>query len=496
MFLILVLITRVDWSGRHSTPAGRRAKCETPQAGRRGVGFFTIVKITFLWLPAESECLQRKSTDRKGENMFKDITKIAETLLIKSGNKIDLGLSRMEQFLQEVGNPHKQLRCIHVGGTNGKGSTVKYLEGMLVEAGLSVGVFHSPYYEGINDQITVNGTYISDNELQHIIEHFEPNVETKLTEFELLTAIALYYFSTVKKVDIALIEVGMGGEDDSTNVIVPFVSIITNVGMDHKDFLGDSLFAIAKKKAGIIKPGVPLVTSVSQEKVQQLLMEKCKKIDSDFYFINQHFKVESIHQESLGETFTFTYKEHRLEKLCIPLAGKHQIENASLAVMTYFLLVEEGIVKLNDETIRQGLLDVAHEGRFEIISTSPLIILDGAHNVEAVETLVRTVQDKFSQKEVTIIFSAFKDKPIPEMVTELTRLGGNIIFTTVPSPRSISGKEQLILSKVTNATSEENWEKVISNEVEKSRKDENLLVITGSLHFISIVRKYLISKLF
>ena len=427
--------------------------------------------------------------------MYKGITKLAETLLIQSGNKIDLGLSRMERFLQEVGNPQEQLKCIHVGGTNGKGSTVKYLEGMLVKAGLTVGVFHSPYYEGINDQITVNGTYISDDELHQIIKHFETNVETKLTEFELLTAIALYYFSTVKKVDIALIEVGMGGEDDSTNVVVPVASIITNVGMDHKDFLGDSLLAIARKKAGIIKQGIPLVTSVSQENVQHLLLEKCKKLDSEFYFLDQHLVVEAIHHDSLGETFTFTYKEKRLENLYIPLAGKHQIQNASLAIMTYFLLVEKGIVTLNEETIRQGLLNVAHVGRFEIITTSPLIILDGAHNVEAVETLVKTVQDKYSRKKVTIIFSAFKDKPIPDMVAELSKLGGSIIFTTVPSPRSISGKEQFILSNATNTTYEENWEKVISKEIEKCRKDDHLLVITGSLHFISIVRKYLLNKL-
>ena len=426
--------------------------------------------------------------------MYKELTEIAEKLLIQSGNKIDLGLSRMEQFLQEVGNPHKQLRCIHVGGTNGKGSTVKYLEGMLLESGLTVGVFHSPYYEGINDQITVNGTYISDNELQHVIKYFETNVETKLTEFELLTAIALYYFSTVKEVDIALIEVGMGGEDDSTNVIVPVASIITNVGMDHKDFLGESLLDIARKKAGIIKQEVPLITSVSQEEVQHLLMDKCKELDSEYYFLNQSFKVESVHNSSVGEIFTFSHNEQKLENLIIPLAGKHQIQNASLAVMSYFLLVEKGIVDFNEEQIRTGLSTVEHEGRFEIITTSPFIILDGAHNVEAVETLVKTVSDKFSQKEVTIIFSAFKDKPIPEMVTELTKLGGKIVFTTVPSPRSISGKEQLYLSDVTNATYEDNWEKVISKEVEKTRNEDNILVITGSLHFISIVRKYLLDR--
>ena len=426
--------------------------------------------------------------------MYKELTEIAEKLLIQSSNKIDLGLSRMEQFLHEVGNPHKQLRCIHVGGTNGKGSTVKYLEGMLLESGLTVGVFHSPYYEGINDQITVNGTYISDDELHQILKHFDTNSKTKLTEFELLTAIAFYYFSTVKKVDIALIEVGMGGEDDSTNVIVPVVSIITNVGMDHKDFLGESLLDIARKKAGIMKQEVPLITSVSQDEVQHLLMDKCKELDSEYYFLNQSFKVESVHNSSVGEKFTFSHNEQKLENLIIPLAGKHQIQNASLAVMSYFLLVEKGIVDFNEEQIRTGLSTVKHEGRFEIISTSPFIILDGAHNVEAVETLVKTVSDKFSQKEVTIIFSAFKDKPIPAMVTELTKLGGNIIFTSVPSPRSISGIDQLNLSNATNATYEENWEQTISKEVEKRRKDNKLLVITGSLYFISIVRKYLLDR--
>ncbi|WP_100333343.1 bifunctional folylpolyglutamate synthase/dihydrofolate synthase [Bacillus alkalisoli] len=424
--------------------------------------------------------------------MYKDITKIAEKLLLQSGNKIELGLSRMNEFLQSVANPQEQLKCIHVGGTNGKGSTVKYLEGMLMESGLTVGVFHSPYYEAINDQITVNGTYISDEEIHRIIKHFETTVKTKITEFELLTAIALYYFSSVKKVDIALIEVGMGGEDDSTNVVEPIVSIITNVGMDHADFLGNSLVEIANKKAGIIKRGVPLVSSVSQEELRHLLKNKCVDFGCDSYFLKEEFKVESINQDTLGETFNFIYKDQTIENIYIPLTGEHQIQNAALAVMTYLLLKDKQMVVSNEQHMKKGLKNVSHAGRFEIMSTSPTIILDGAHNLEAVEMLVKTIQHKFSNKDITIVFSAFKDKPIREMVNELTKLGGKIIFTTVPSPRNISAKEQYNIAGITKASYEENCETVVKQEILNCKQHNNLLVITGSLHFISIVRKYLL----
>ena len=422
--------------------------------------------------------------------MYKEISEIAQSLLIQSENKIDLGLSRMIEFLRLLGNPHKKLNCIHVGGTNGKGSTVKYLEGMLKENGLVVGVFHSPYYEVINDQITVNGTYINDDELVHIIETFKKVNGPKLTEFELLTVIALYYFSVIKKVDIALIEVGMGGEDDSTNVIEPIASIITNVGMDHKDFLGDSLIEIARKKAGIIKQETPLISSVIQKEVQLLMLEKCRQLGSDCYFINQHFTVESNNNDSLGEKFTFGYNGQKLEDISIPIACKHQIQNAALALMTYVLLAEKGMVSMNETYIRNGLNDVKHEGRFEIISTFPFVILDGAHNVEAIEALVKTVQEKFTHKQITIIFSAFKDKPIREMVAELAKLKGNIIFTTVPSPRSITGIEQHNIANITHSTYEENWKLAITEGLQKT-KQNHLLIITGSLNFISVVRKYL-----
>lgn len=419
--------------------------------------------------------------------MFLSFKDLQEKVNFTIKNEINLGLDRIVQFLEKVGSPQNQIKVVHIGGTNGKGSTLRFLESVLIESGLAVGVFHSPAYRFINDQLAVNGTYITDEEMVEIIHVFNEHglAEAGLTEFELQTAMAFYYFATIKKVDIALLEVGLGGREDSTNVITPLLSIITNVGHDHIGFLGTSVEEIAHHKAGIIKWRVPVISGEQKPAAKEVILKEALMKESPIYFLEEEFSY-GMEKGKLS----FRSAQINLEELEISLQGEHQAANASLAIMAYILLTDNWAMEFDEQVLKAGLMKAEHPGRFELVQKNPPIILDGAHNEEAIDALVNTIKINFSNKRVVVLFSALKDKPIELMVRKLENIADEIIFTTFNFPRAARAEVVFQVSKLQKKEFEEDWKTALQTAI--SRLDDNsVLLITGSLYFISDIRTIL-----
>ncbi|WP_077618970.1 bifunctional folylpolyglutamate synthase/dihydrofolate synthase [Bacillus sinesaloumensis] len=412
------------------------------------------------------------------------------------------GLARMEWMMERLEHPEKKIKAIHVAGTNGKGSTVSYIRNMLQEAGYTIGTFTSPYIETFNERISVNGTPIPNDEIVSLLQVIKPLAEeledTELggpTEFEVITAMALYYFGENPEIDFVIMEVGLGGRLDSTNVINPLVSIITSIGFDHMSILGDTLEEIAGEKAGIIKQGVPVVTAVDQEAAIEVIRNKANETESPFYQSEQDFIILNHHSDN-GEVFTLKTQNKMFNNLSITMKGAHQVRNASLAVMTVHLLQSSGIVQLVDSELAAGLTKSKWIGRFEEVLNDPLVILDGAHNPEGIKSLVETIRTHLNNKEIHIIFSALSDKKLNTMISQLEEVAKSLTFTSFDYPRAASTRELYENSSAgENIVTNDSWQEAVESGIDSvSSKENAALVITGSLYFISEVRQFILQE--
>jgi dihydrofolate synthase/folylpolyglutamate synthase len=407
------------------------------------------------------------------------------------------GLDRMEWMLEQLGNPHRRIKAVHIAGTNGKGSTVTYMRSVLQKAEYKVGTFTSPYIESFNERISVNGESIADEELVKLVRIVKPVVEqmetTELgeaTEFEIITVMAFYYFGAENICDIVLLETGLGGRYDSTNVIYPVLSIITTIGHDHMHVLGETLAEIAGEKAGIIKAGVPVITGVIQQEAVEVIHAAARDTKSKIYQIGADFSVQHTHSDIEGERFSFTCPFRTLEDAAISMRGAHQVHNAALALMgIYYLKTYQSFI-IEESDIREGLCEAFWLGRFEQLSASPAIIIDGAHNPEGVDSLVQTIQAHYENRRVIVLFSALGDKKIDEMVEKLETVADRMVFTTFAFPRAIPPQLLAEHCRMESKTVYEDWEEAIQATL-PSLHEEDVFLITGSLYFISEVRKYL-----
>lgn len=406
------------------------------------------------------------------------------------------GLKRMEWMMAQLANPEKELKAVHIGGTNGKGSTVTFLRSVLQESGLTVGTFTSPYIEQFNERISINGKPITDAEILQIANVIRPLADelegTELggpTEFEVITAMAFYYFARIHPVDIVVFEVGLGGRFDSTNIIQPMLSIITNIGLDHVNILGHTYEEIAFEKAGIIKAGTPVFTGVKRPDALGVIERQAEKMNAPLFKINRDFAIE--HHRSLpnGEQFTLKMGERVLEDVVISLIGEHQTENASLAVMAARYLDQQNIFPIHEQDIRTGLTKAYWPGRFEMVSEHPLVVLDGAHNDEGITALVHELTHRYHDREIHIVFCAMKDKKLDKMIDKLDGIADKITFVSFDYPRAASAQMLYELSNSKNKFASEDWQSVIRNE-RNSLPDGSILVITGSLYFISVVKPF------
>lgn len=407
------------------------------------------------------------------------------------------GLTRMEWMMERLDHPERRIKTIHIGGTNGKGSTVTFLRCILEEAGYTVGTFTSPFFEQFNERISINGKPISDQEmieLTNIIKPLADELEASEhggpTEFEVITAMSFYYFAKQNPVDIVLFEVGLGGQFDSTNIIHPLLSIITSIGMDHVNILGDTYEQIAFEKAGIIKSGTPIITAVKQPEALGVIEAKAKEIKAPLYQLGSEFSISNHQTRTKGEEFAFTSFYKTMSQLQISMLGKHQTENASLAIMAGQLLNMFYSFMIEESHIREGLNRAYWPGRMELISEQPLVIMDGAHNEEGIEALVQELKERYHDKQINILFTALSDKKLDKMIQRLDGVADKITFTEFDFPRASTAAALFDLSHSKNKHVAENWEEFLSAEL-PSINETDILVITGSLYFLSEVKPVL-----
>lgn len=414
----------------------------------------------------------------------------------------NFGLERMERMLALRGNPHLQLSVIHIGGTNGKGSTIAYLRRLLEAKGLRVGTFTSPYLIRYNEQIAINGQPISNQDLERLLEIyrvlFEKQVDDEVlqgvTEFEIMTALAYDYLAQ-EQVDVAIMEVGMGGLLDSTNVCRPDLTAITTIGLDHVALLGHSLKAIAEKKAGIVKPGVPLVTGRIEPEALAVIENKAYQNAVSHYVYGRSYQAQSLGGTDSGERFSFSNVNRKAEPYLTPLLGQHQVDNAGLAIQLCDLYCQiKQLSLLTKEQIVAALLATSWPGRMEQISAQPRILLDGAHNPHAMEKLTATLNQHYQELDKKILFSCIQTKSLEEMVAQLKEVPkSQLILTSFADLRSFSKEkmEKLACKKGLNYA---DWQEFLEAYLKAEHRADELLLITGSLYFLAQVRSYIVDK--
>ncbi|SFG05839.1 bifunctional folylpolyglutamate synthase/dihydrofolate synthase [Sporolactobacillus nakayamae] len=405
------------------------------------------------------------------------------------------GTKRMEWMLDKLGNPERTIKAIHVGGTNGKGSTVCYLWHIYQESGLKVGTYISPYITTFNERMMVNGTPISDEDLTKAANIVYPltlavNQETELgipTEFEVVTMISFVYFGLLNPCDLVIYEVGLGGRLDSTNVIHPLVSVITNVAMDHMKQLGNTIKSIAFEKAGIIKEGTGIVTTAEHPDALAVIRDKTAEKEAKLFVLGKDFEVDAIGHDEEGEHFNFTAGTIHYQDVTIHMKGEHQLKNASAALMAVSYLATYCDLAVGEDAIRSGLKKAAWPGRFERMLNHPLVIIDGAHNVQGTEALIRTVKRYYSGRTIHLLYAALQDKEFEKMVRLIERAAHDITLTSFDYPRAASSDLLYTAAQHARKTKNPDWRNALHHLIHETGENEVLLVC-GSLYFISVVR--------
>ncbi len=348
------------------------------------------------------------------------------------------GLERIGALLDKMGNPERTLKFVHVTGTNGKGSTCAMIASMLQKAGYKTGLYTSPYIEKFNERIQINGEMIPDEEICELTEYIKPLADSifeQPTEFEMVTALGFAYFAR-HKCDIVVAEVGMGGEFDATNVILPpEAAVICNIGLDHTEVLGDTLEKIAATKAGIIKAGCEAVLYRESPSVEAVFEAHCKALGVPLH----KAEFDSIVSESHGlEGQVFSCG--RFKHLRLPLLGSHQLNNAAVALKAAEVLQKRGWA-LTDEHIRAGLADVSWPGRFELLQKEPLFIADGGHNPQCIEALVENIRKYLAGRTLTVLTGVLADKDYNSMYADVAPFAREFVTVTPDNPRAMSAED-------------------------------------------------------
>jgi dihydrofolate synthase / folylpolyglutamate synthase len=353
---------------------------------------------------------------------------------------IKLELETIRNILKRLGHPEKNFLCVHVAGTNGKGSTATYIASILQAAGFKTGLYTSPHLVRFNERICVNGQMIPDADV--VAAYDAVNAadigDRHATFFEIATAMAFFHFSR-ENVDWAVIETGMGGRFDATNIILPQVSVITNLSIEHTQYLGNTIRALATEKGGIIKPGIPVVTSVSQPSGIKVLKAIARELQAPVYQYKQDFFVRKNPGTPL---LTYRGLDLRIKDLTLPLPGDHQKENLGMALAACELIFNlsdttDSRYRLTSGLARQGLAAAIWPGRLEVIRENPLVILDGAHNLKAAQVLTRYLATTLAGRKLTLVVGILDDKPYEAMLRHLVSVAHRVIITRAKIDRSL-----------------------------------------------------------
>ena len=411
------------------------------------------------------------------------------------------GLERMVKLLALRGNPHLKLKVIHIGGTNGKGSTIAFLKNMLVKMGLRVGVFSSPYLIHYTDQIAINEESVPEARLETLMVDYRSLLEGEhahdlqgTTEFEIITAIAYDYFAS-EQVDVAIMEVGMGGLLDSTNVCQPILTGITTIGLDHVALLGDSLEAIAEQKAGIIKQGVPLVTGHIVPEALSVIDQIAKAKQASRLAYGEDYQVSHHESVETGEIFDYS-SSVRQGRFQTGLLGLHQVENAGMALALLDSYCKETGQELPDNAlVAQALEETSWPGRLEVIYREPLMILDGAHNPHAIKALLATLKERFTDYQKEILFTCIKTKALEDMLDLLGAMPDTELTLTHFDDSRATDESVLKEAAKSRNLNYQGWQDFLEQKLtDKNEEKKTVRIITGSLYFLAQVRTYLMER--
>ncbi len=347
---------------------------------------------------------------------------------------IKLGLDAIDAVLADLGHPQNDYRIVHIAGTNGKGSVAAMLSTIFREAGYRVGRYTSPHLERFNERICIDNAPIGDAMVVSAYERVcaTPRLGRELTFFEFTTAMALYAFAR-QKVEWAIVETGMGGRLDATNAVRPELTVITNIALEHKAYLGNTLAAIAGEKAGIIKAGVPLVTGVSQTSARDVILQRAEELGAPAYLNGRDFRC----RRNKDGRFSYFGRSHVWRHLISGLQGRHQIENAALALAACETLTEAGRVDISEDDIRKGLVGSRWPGRLEVVSRRPLVILDGAHNLMAARKLARHLKEQYPHQKITLVIGVLDDKACEPILKDLMAPCHRVIITQPVIDRAV-----------------------------------------------------------
>ena len=433
---------------------------------------------------------------------------------------INLGLGRIEELLRRLGQPQRRLAIAHIGGTNGKGSTGALLARMLQQAGYSVGLFTSPHLHAYTERFRINGREIPADKLAALLTLMRPHLDQMVaagyeqpTEFEVSTALAFLYFQR-EQVDLLVLEVGLGGALDSTNVVQPLATVLTNVSLDHQAYLGDSVAAIAKVKCGIIKPGTPVVTAATGEALA-IIAAVCAQKKAPLIICHAASDPEAalaalpatngsvreltwrrLVSEPTGHRFTVTGVTGVYEDLWLPLLGEHQLANATLALATAEVLTQRGF-KLNPAELRQGLAATRWPGRLELIAGNVPVLLDGAHNHAGAQSLRRSLRLHFPRKKLILVLGILADKDQEKIVAELTPSASLVIITRPDHPRAGDWRDlgELAVKYAAQVYLKEKVTEALTAAFAAAGPSD-LICVTGSLYLVAEAREILLGNTF
>lgn len=397
------------------------------------------------------------------------------------------GLRRIERLLELLGNPQKTVQAVHIAGTNGKGSTVHFLNNALKANGYNTGVFTSPSLSGLTGHFYLNNEQMSKMEILTLFNTVYPQIITMdkegdaPTEYEILTAIGWLFFA--KYADIALIEAGMGGREDTTNCFTPILSIITNVSFDHMRFIGSTLPEIAYHKAGIIKNQVPVILGKIADKARPVIDREIQINKSCAAFLDEEY----VYEKQNENKFLWKWKDRELS-VHLQMLGEHQMKNASLALMALFRLKQLNW-KISIVEAVKAIEGTTIPGRFEKIRQDPAIILDAAHNPAGIAAFISAMNQLYDSENVKIIFTAFRDKDVETMLKKLIHQFNDVTLTGFPHPRSIGAADFEKYAHRYDINIARSWKEKVHDALGESNA---IYCFTGSFHFVSSVRDYLL----
>lgn len=407
------------------------------------------------------------------------------------------GLERTNKLLDFLGNPHKDMKFIHIAGTNGKGSITSMVTSLLRGKGYKVGMYTSPYLEEFEERIQINGSNIPKDILGKLMDKVKYAVDRVVeegfshpTEFEIITCLMFLYFYE-EEVDYGVIEVGLGGRLDSTNVITPIVSIIASISLDHTNLLGNTIHEIAGEKAGIIKKNIPVVVYPQEEEAYKAIFNKAKEMNSKIIDVN--FKdgelMDILYEDKIYQYIKAKFMDRVIE-LKLPLLGVHQINNLLVALKAYEIICEKENLEIVEEEIKSSISNVEWIGRLEVMNINPQIVIDGAHNIQGIKGLSYNVKKYFKYKNIYLLLGILADKQVEEMVKEITPMAKKVYALTPHSDRAELALDlKKVIDKYNNSCiAIEDYNEALNLAISEADK-EDLILISGSLYMIGDMRK-------